>query len=56
MIYPLAGILIGAALGAYRARRRKGNRLDMAQWAAVHGMIFGLLGLLLLIFLARSAG
>ena len=50
---PLLGILIGAAFGAWRARRRRGNRLDMAQWGAVYAIIFGLVGLILSILLGR---
>ena len=54
MIYPLAGLVIGAALGVFRARRRKGNRFDMAQWGAVYGLIFGLIGLFVLVFIERG--
>lgn len=54
MIYPLGGILIGAVLGAFRARRQGGTGLDMAQWAAVYGILFGLIGLFVLIFIERS--
>ena len=54
MIYPLAGLLIGAVLGMLLARRRKGNRLDMAQWGAVYSLIFGLIGLFVLVFVERG--
>lgn len=43
----LAGILIGSGLGWYNARKRGGNRLDQAQYAAVGaliGMVLGLAG------------
>ena len=49
----LAGIIIGAAFGAWRARQRWGTRLDMAQWAAVYAILFGLAGLILTILLGR---
>ncbi|MDJ1008716.1 MAG: hypothetical protein QNJ13_12940 [Paracoccaceae bacterium] len=49
----LAAVLAGAALGAVTAKRREGNRLDMAQYAAGYGIAFGLLGLFLTIFLER---
>ena len=55
MIYPLAGLLIGAIFGGLMARRKGGNRLDVLQWAAVNAMIFGVLGMLVLIFIERSA-
>ena len=54
MIYPLAGLLIGAVLGAFRARSQGGKLLDMLQWGAVLAMIFGLIGLFILIFIERA--
>lgn len=54
MIYPLTGIVIGAVLGGIGARRNGGNGRDIAQWAAVGGMICGLIGLFILVFIARS--
>ncbi|MGJ8612081.1 MAG: hypothetical protein ACSHWY_13350 [Octadecabacter sp.] len=53
MIFPLGGLLIGAMLGAYRAKKRGGNGADIAQWAAVFAMIFGIVGLLIMIILTR---
>ena len=55
MIIPLAGLLIGAIFGAWRARTKGGNRLDMAQWAAVFAILFGLVGLFILIMIQRAA-
>ena len=49
----LAGLVGGAAWGAFEARRREGNRLDMAQYAAAYGIAFGLLGLFVTIALER---
>ena len=54
MIYPLAGLVFGAAFGAFRARARDGNMRDMLQWAAVFAIIFGIVGLFVLIFIERS--
>ena len=54
MIYPLGGLLLGAILGAVRARMRGGTLLDMLQWAAVFAIIFGLIGLFVLIAVERS--
>ncbi|SHG65915.1 hypothetical protein SAMN05444003_0363 [Cognatiyoonia sediminum] len=54
MIYPLAGLLIGAIVGAVRAKMRGGKVLDMLQWGAVFAMIFGLIGLFALVFIERS--
>ena len=56
MIYPLAGLLIGALLGALNARRREGTRFDLLQWGAVGAIIGGLAGLFLLILIQRNLG
>ena len=55
MVYPLAGLLIGALLGGLGARRRKGTGLDLAQWASVGAIIGAIVGLFVLILLQRSA-
>ncbi len=49
----IASFFIGALAGGLRARSRKGNRLDIAQYSAVYGMIFALIGLLITISLGR---
>ena len=49
----LLSLILGAVLGAVRARRRKGSRLDLAQWAAVHAILFGLFGVVLTVAIAR---
>ena len=54
MIFPLGGLLLGAILGAVRARQRGGNGKDMAQWATVFALIFGVIGVFVLIFIQRS--
>ncbi|WP_167803315.1 hypothetical protein [Pseudoroseicyclus tamaricis] len=56
MLFSLAGLLIGAALGAWRARARGGVGKDIAQWAAVWGMIGLVLGTLLTIIVVRTGG
>jgi len=38
----ILGFVLGAAWGAFVARKRGGNRLDILQYAAVHGLILGL--------------
>ena len=49
----IAGLLFGALFGAYRARRRQGTGFDIAQYAAVHAIIFGLLGLFATILIEK---
>ncbi len=53
---PIVSALIGIALGINAARRRKGNRLDMAQYAAGYGIAFAIFGLFLGILIERLAG
>lgn len=44
MIVILAAIF-GALLGFRRAQIRGGNRFDLAQYAAVHAIVFAIIGL-----------
>jgi len=46
-------MIIGAAWGAVRARKRGGNRLDAAQYGAVYAIGLGLLAVLLSIAIDR---
>lgn len=43
------GIVIGAGIGVVLARRRGGNRLDIAQWGAVFAVIGFLTGTLVML-------
>ncbi len=52
MIVIAAG-LIGAIVGALKAKKRGGTRLDMAQYGAGFGIAFALLGLLATIAIDR---
>lgn len=49
----ILGLIIGAVYGAWRAHKRGGNRLDMAQWGTVFAIIFGLAGLALTILVGQ---
>ena len=46
--------LVGVLAGGLTARSRGGNRLDMAQYAAVFGIAFALLGLIVTVMIDRS--
>lgn len=48
------GALLGAILGALKAKRQNGNKWDIAQWAFVFAMIFGIIGLFITLFIHRS--
>jgi hypothetical protein len=51
----IAGLMLGAAVGAYTAKTRGGKTLDLLQYAAGFGIAFGLLGLFLTILIERMA-
>lgn len=55
MIIILAGLILGAAVGAGVARRRGGRGLDQAQYAAGYAIAFGILAVFLTVLLARMA-
>jgi len=38
----IIGFILGALWGGWKAKRRGGNRMDIAQYAAVHGILLGL--------------
>lgn len=48
------GFLIGAAVGMFNAKRRKGNFLDLLQWGAGFGFAFGLVAMVAGILWART--
>lgn len=47
--------LAGAIFGGLRAARRKGNKLDILQYATVHAIAFALIGLFLTIIIEKLA-
>jgi hypothetical protein len=49
----LLAIVLGAVLGWRRAGARNGDRLDRIQYAAAHGIAFGIGGVALSILIAR---
>ena len=49
----VAGIVAGAIWGGYLARRRKGNRLDILQYAVSSAVAFGLLTYFVSVVLLR---
>lgn len=54
-MFVLAGIFIGAAFGAITARKRGGDRADMAQYGAGYGIALGLAGLIVTVIIHRAA-
>jgi len=51
----IAGLLIGAVWGALLARRRKGNRFDVLQYAVIYAIVFALLGMIATVAIDRMA-
>ncbi|MFN3208530.1 MAG: hypothetical protein ACE369_05935 [Roseovarius sp.] len=49
------GAILGTALGAFTAWRRKGSTADILQYAVVHGLIFALLGLFATLIIHRMS-
>ncbi len=49
----IGGLIFGALGGGFVAKRRGGKPADVAQYAAVYGIIFGLVGLFLTLLLDR---
>jgi len=45
--------IVGALIGGYTAKKRGGNRLDIAQYAAGYAMAFGVIGMFVVVFLMR---
>ncbi len=52
-MFVIGGLLLGAISGGLRARARGGKAADIAQYAVVHAIIFGLLGLFITLYLDR---
>lgn len=49
----IGGALLGAILGGLQARKREGNRLDIAQYATAYAIAFGLIGMIITIAVHR---
>lgn len=52
-MFVIGGLVLGAIGGGLSARRRGGRPADIAQYAAVYGIIFGLFGLFITLILDR---
>jgi hypothetical protein len=53
MLLPIA-FALGVLVGWRRAARRGGDRLDKLQYGAVHGIVFALLALALMVLGGRT--
>lgn len=53
-MFAVAGFVIGALFGAWRAKSRNGDRRDMFQYAASHAILFALIGLFVTLFIHRA--
>lgn len=53
MLIPIVAFFLGIGFGIWRVRRMRGDLADMAQYAAVFGLIFATLGVMLTVVLLR---
>lgn len=53
MIVIILGV-VGAVLGGFTARKRRGNRKDIAQYAAGYAMAFMIVGMVLTVLIDRA--
>ncbi|MFZ1470695.1 MAG: hypothetical protein WAT09_17230 [Paracoccaceae bacterium] len=51
----IGGLVLGVILGAVTAYRRGGKPADIAQYAAVYGILFTIIGLFATIMIERLA-
>jgi hypothetical protein len=49
----IAAVILGALLGAHRARIRQGTGFDIAQYAAAHAIFFAIIGLILTVIVEK---
>lgn len=52
-MFVIGGLLLGAIGGGLRAKARGGKAADIAQYAVVHAILFGLIGLFITLYLDR---
>jgi hypothetical protein len=52
-MFVIGGLVLGALGGGWTARRRGGKPADIAQYAAVYGILFGIIGLFATLILDR---
>ena len=52
-MFVLGGMLVGALLGGFTARRRGGAALDIAQYAAGYGILFAVIGVVVTVAINR---
>lgn len=46
--------LVGAVIGGFTARRRNGNKLDIAQYAAGYGLAFIVVSMIITVMIDRA--
>ena len=52
-MFVIAGLVLGALGGGWTAKRGGGKTADIAQYAAVYAILFGLVGLFVTLILDR---
>lgn len=54
-MFVIAGATLGAAFGAITAKKRGGNRADIAQYAVGYGIALGMVGMIVTVIVHRAA-
>lgn len=52
-MFVIGGLVLGVIGGGLRAKARGGKAADVAQYAAVYGILFALIGLFVTLYLDR---
>jgi hypothetical protein len=52
-MFVIGGLILGAIGGGLRARARGGKGADIAQYATVYAILFGVIGLFVTIYIDR---
>ncbi|MEO9682703.1 MAG: apolipoprotein acyltransferase [Tateyamaria sp.] len=50
----IVAAIIGAFVGGFTARKRNGNKLDIAQYAAGYGLAFIIVGMIATVIIDRA--
>ncbi len=55
-MFVIISVILGVLYGAFIAKKKGGTRLDMAQYAGTYAILFGIIGLFLMVAITRLVG